>query len=462
MKPPAGIALFDSAATMARSLACHLHGKPFRSLGEPWFMRRLAPALNYLPRAARRSFFSLTSLTYAVPPDKVENVSSEAAAEWFVSLYPKRRYPVIAIGSSSGALMHICAALGAAWLPQTFLTPVRHTGVDPDDPQKGFETGSPVVDKLLAGNPNVAVHYMHDSNQDRLVLRHMGLFRQKFIRLPKAYRRFIETSLEPGGTLLIVNCDLTWPVRRINDRAVFQFGGVGGASIEEYYHGGERVEAYLKAYGDQRRKWSPPHANETTLEAEWGFEPRLAPDIEELALDLKANVRRLRFSEPEELSAFVADFYRDWLLERGEPPTRLIAESFMLLDPHLVLRTGAVPFWLVFNAKPSVDVLLRYLDESAPFDEIFISLFPNGVEAVGQATMADWQTLLDRARVRGELLAVDRKRFPADLATLVRYSKAMEALSPAKIIPSKPVRFDWLEKFASRQEQRRSAVRLTG
>jgi len=131
--------------------------------------------------------------------------------------------------------MHLCAAIGAPWLPQTFLTQVRHTGVDPDDPQRSFEAGLPVVEKLLSANPDVAVHYMHDSNQDRLVLRHMGLFRQEFIKLPQGYREFINTHLNPGGTVLIVDCDLLWPVRCINDRAVFQFGGVGGASIEEYF-----------------------------------------------------------------------------------------------------------------------------------------------------------------------------------------------------------------------------------
>jgi len=99
MKPPAGIALFDSAAIMARSLACFLHGKPFRSLGEPWIMRRIAPLLNLLPAPAWRSVFALSSLTYAVAPANAAAVRSDQAAKWFTSLYPKRRYPVIAVCS---------------------------------------------------------------------------------------------------------------------------------------------------------------------------------------------------------------------------------------------------------------------------------------------------------------------------------------------------------------------------
>lgn len=160
-------------------------------------MRRIAPLLNRLPAPARRSMFALSSLTYAVAPSDAGKVSSDHAAEWFTSLYPKRHYPVIAIGSSNGALMHLCAAIGAPWLPQTYLTPVRHNGVDPDDPHHGYRAGLPIIERLLSANRDVAVHYMHDSNQDRLVLRHMGLFRQKFIKLPKAYRQFIDMIWSP-------------------------------------------------------------------------------------------------------------------------------------------------------------------------------------------------------------------------------------------------------------------------
>lgn len=249
--------------------------------------------------------------------------------------------------------------------------------------------------------------------------------------------------------MLIIDCDLQWPVRRMNDRAVFQFGRVGGASIEEYYHGGPRVAAYLEAYGDSRRKWTPPTADELTMESEWGFEPRLNVDLGQIALDAQAQLKRLSFNQPEDLSAFVADFYRDWLVKTGRSADWLVAESFMLLDPHLVLQSGSVPFWLVFNAKPSVEVLHRFLDEKPAFREIFISLFPNGVEAVGQATTDDWQSVLGRATERGDLLGVDRSKFPADLAALVRYSQAMERLKAINAPPG-PVPFQAIDEFASR------------
>jgi len=248
-------------------------------------------------------------------------------------------------------------------------------------------------------------------------------------------------------------------VRRISNDAVFQFDGVGGASLDEYYNGSNRVEAYLKTFGDKRSKWDPPAADDQTVEAEWGFEPGLMPDLLSIGQAAGANIRTLSLEQPEQLSVFVADFYREWYGRIGIPPKRLLAASFMLLDPWLALKTGSVPFWLVFNAKTSVDALHDYLNDGAAFDEIFITLFPNGVEAVGQATMADWQGVLDRARNHGGLLGVDRDRFPADLATMVRYSKAIEALPKRAAMPG-ALPFRKVMEFASNQSQ--AGVSLTG
>ena len=54
---------------------------------------------------------------------------------------------------------------------------------------------------------------------------------------------------------------------------MFQFGGTGGATQEEYRHGGERVRAYFRRHHDNRSDWDPPEVNSEAAEAEWGFDP---------------------------------------------------------------------------------------------------------------------------------------------------------------------------------------------
>src|SRR5438874_2563043 len=81
-----------------------------------------------------------------------------------------------------------------------------------------------------ASAPDMALHHMVDPSQDRLMSREALYFRLKRLRLGHAYASFITRHLAPGGTLFTVECDLSWPVKRVADRHVFQFGGVGGLS----------------------------------------------------------------------------------------------------------------------------------------------------------------------------------------------------------------------------------------
>ncbi len=166
-----------------------------------------------------------------------------------------------------------------------------------------------------------------------------------------------------------------------------------------------RCQTCREKYGSHRRRWDSPEPNEETPEAEWGFEPRLGEDVERFARDHGYRVARLNFEEPEDLSPLVADLYRWWYRQRRIRANRLFVESFIMVEPWWTLRTGSVPFWFKFNMEPSVEALERYLDSINRFDEIWLTLFQHGVEAVGLPRIEDWYEPLARARRRGELLA---------------------------------------------------------
>ncbi|RZB19174.1 hypothetical protein StrepF001_09770 [Streptomyces sp. F001] len=103
---------------------------------------------------------------------------------------------------------------------------------------------------LLAANPDLVLHHMHDPHQDRLMIAGMTYFRVKRRRLPEPYRRFIQDRLAPGGRV-VVDCTLRRPTTRVDDRYVFQFGALGDATPEEYRHGGPRVAELLARYGSR-------------------------------------------------------------------------------------------------------------------------------------------------------------------------------------------------------------------
>lgn len=446
MRKPPYIPNFDSASAMVAALARFLHGRDFPALGTGPSSRLLGRSVDALPRAVREQIYIWSGWIEAVPSRTLGDIRAEDISRWVVSLYPERRYPLVLVGSASGALVHLAAALGVPWLPQTFFIPVRHGGeLHPDEGKRALEWGIEHARPLLEANPELQLHHMHDPNQDRLMIQRMAYFRVKRRRLGETYERFLEERLEPEGTIVLVDCRRTWPCTRVADRHVFQFGALGGATEDEFLHGGPRVEDYLTRYGSHRRRWDPPEADEEVPEAEWGFEPSLAEDL----LATGRRVVRLAFDEPEHPSPLVADLYRAWHRERGLPANRLLVESFILLEPYWALRTGSVPFWMKFNMEPCSDWLEAYLDQSEPWDEILLMLFSHGVHSVGFPPIDRWRSLLERARERGKFVAVDERRHPLDIGVYSRYSRELQRAIAARHPLPEPIAFERVEEAAA-------------
>lgn len=441
--PP--VANFDSATAMLRATARYLRGQDFPALGQPRIMGRLAGAIDLLGNRAREWLYTWSGWLEAIPPDRLGRVDAEAIARWMVDFYPRRQYPAAMIGSSNGAAVHLCAALGIPWLPQTYLIPVEQDWARPDEPIKDMEAARGPAQALLDANPDLQLHHMHDANQDRLMIAHMTYFRVKRLRLGAAYEQFLTETLPEGATIFLLECQRTWPTTQLGERHFFQHGALGGATPEEYLHGSARVEDYLRRYHSPYCRWESPEPDGEQPEAEWGFAPALRADVERFACQRGYRVQRIVFKEPEDFSPLVADLYRWWYAQRRLHPNRLLAASFILLEPYWTLRTGSAPYWMLFNTEGSLARLERYLDRVA-YDDIRIMLFSHGVESVGLPSIERWRAVLARARCQGSFVGVDERRFPRDFATFIRYHTELKKV-PARYPLPGPLALSQLEAF---------------
>jgi hypothetical protein len=443
---------------MLRGLANYLHGRDFALLAESRWrsagLRPLASMINSMPDSVKEQVYIWSGRYEAIAAKKLDRAITSGVAEWVVSLYPQRKYPAVAVGSSNGALTHLWAALGIPWLPQTFLIPVARSGPDPDEPQQDVKWAEKWIPAFLESNPDVQLHHMHDPNQDRLMIQRMTYFRVKRLWLGQAYESFIQQYLEPGGTIFIVDCNLKWPARKFGERHIFQFGALGGATPDEYHHGGKRVEEYLSRYKSHRKKWEPPPPDGDRPEAEWGFEPRLGNDTEQFARRHRFALRRIAFEEPEHASPLVADFYRWWNEKRNIVGNRLLVESFIVMELYGSIRTGSVPFWLVFNKQPSAQALESYLDARDPFDEIYMMLFSHGVESIGLTPVEHWRRILRRARKEGAFIGVDEGAYPRDFAVFVRYHFDLKRKVHSRYPMPPPLTLNQLDDFLAQTHGR--------
>ncbi|CCG02848.1 hypothetical protein [Blastococcus saxobsidens] len=411
--PEKAIASFDSSSAFLTALARALDGRDFPYLGQSSLKVPLVRASALLPLSLRRRVYAIASGQEGVPPDRLDQVDLERVAAWITAHYPARRYPGVLLGSSNGALAHLAAAAGLPWLPQTLLVPVRRPRADPRDAAAALDFGARHAPALLEGNPTIELHHMHDANQDALSASQMAYFRVKWHVLPQAYQAFLAETLEPGAPVIVVRDRSSWPVTRVGPRHVFQYGAQGGMSAEEY-----------------SAEPGAPGTDEVAAEAEWGFAEALGEAIRGWATRNGHPVVEVSYGHPQDPAAGVADIFRDWLRQRGQPAQRLLVSSFIVHDPWRTLTTASVPFWTFFPVRSAAADLAEYLDR-ATYEDVDILLFSNGVPSRGQVDARSWEALAGRAQRRGRLLGVDADAFPADFTAFVRYTSALRSLPTA-------------------------------
>lgn len=457
---PRALANFDSTTAFVRALGRYLHGEGFPRIGMlPRPLATVMPVANWLPQRSKQWLYTKSGSSEAVLPETLADVDVDAFRQWVVDRYPERGYPAVLVGSPNGAAIHLAALLGIPWLPQTFLIPVRRS-LPPGAAVADLEWGRDHSRPLLAGNPDIQLHQMHDPNQDRLMVREVAYFRLKLRRLGAAYEQFLESTLAPGGRIIVVDCDSRWLTTRVDDRYCFQFGGLGGLEPTEYLEKTPQVERFLARQGEPESLWNPPAPDSRSPEAEWGFESRLHDDITRFADEQDYRVLRLSFDGPRGLSGLVAELYRQRYAKHGVDGDRLLVGNFTLLDPWWTLRTGSVPFWLPFNADADAEQLGEFLDDRR-FDEIYLMLFSNGIEAAGQAPVDRWRELLGRARTRGDFVGVDTDAYPLDFGTYVRYHSRLSDVVQSRQPLLPPLDIDEFVTFMN-DRYRGDGVELTG
>ncbi len=434
MSAPSFVAEFDSATGLVRALAAALAREPYLRLGRSRLTEAAVRASRALPEPARTAVFARSGAAEGIKPKALSTVRPERFSRWVTTQYGGHRRPAVAIGSSNGAVMHLCAAMGIPWLPQTFLVPVRRRA-DPDDCVGDAALAAAESEALLSAQPMLAIHQMHDPNQDRLMVRHIAYFRMKLCALTAEYRRYLTHVLPPGGTILIVDGGVRWPVTRRGPRHVYQQGAVGGLTPEEYVDGSDRVRAFLAEQHAKTREWRFPPVDEWAPEAEWGYEPALTADIHAFAEHYGYRVARLTVDSPDAAGPVVADVYREWYAAMGQPVTRLLAETFVCAEPGWALATGTVPLWLTFATEPALDVLSKYLGDSEGFTDLLITLFPHGVRSAGYASVQRWcHAALDHG-IAPTIAGVDADKWPADFAALATYAGELNRRVPAGEYP---------------------------
>ncbi|MFP4472533.1 MAG: hypothetical protein ACLFPX_01510 [Candidatus Omnitrophota bacterium] len=446
---------FDSSTAMVNALARHLQEKDFPLVGmgddlPAW----VGEAFNTVPSKIRKMLYSWSGWVDAIPAKGLAEIQGEEISRWITDLYSAQQYPGIMFGSSNGAVIHICAALGMPWLPQTFLVASRRF-IDPDEILKDIEWGAGAITPFLKNNPDMQANQMHDPIQDRLMIQKMGYFRIKRRALGETYQSFIRDRLADDAPLISVECRYAWPQLQVSDRHRFQLGGLGAVDPYEYLEGSDRVRAFLKKVGAKADHWKTFQPTDEYPESEWGYVPEAVEDMKRFASENGVPLTRLVFDEPEDISRFTADLYEWWYAQRGVQWKSLLVENFGLLAPFDTVKASAIPFWLAFNTMDSYHRICKYLSEHEKFVNIYLMLMSNGMaEGIGLTPIEEWHKILDQAERDGQFIGVNEREYPLDFGTFIKYNHDLKKKIPQHDGLPDPLSWDEFLEFAASREGR--------
>jgi hypothetical protein len=353
-------------------------------------------------------------------------------------------YDTIVLGAPSGGIGHLAALLGAPFLSEHFVTRYRYRG-DPDDVMGYLACGTSLAKIVLENNADLQAVTHYDPVHDRFMVPHVNYLRMKLLDLPDPYRRFIERSLRPGGTILFADSRHLWRQYRVSRRHRFQVGGLGGLADTDYIQGSPEVERYLtgKESGrhpnaaSRRRSWTAPLPWLPERESEWGSLQAFRRSVETFAGENGYRFLALNGTHPADFSriAFYASYQA--ILNTGQEPSGVLADCFTLTSPTGALRAGLVPLWLPFNCVDSLGFLRDMAPEFPSRKPVLLAPVPSFSPSWDVAPADQW---VEACGPHADViwLGIDPAAYPVDVAGLFRFLPALQSWCASSGARSRP------------------------
>ncbi len=337
--------------------------------------------------------------------------------------YRRQRYPVVVIGSPHVGALNLAAAMDAPWLPAGFRLSVRCSGVDTRRPKPALREGRPIAAHLLDADPGIAVYQRCDPVGRAALPATTVDFYVKWTAVPEHMRWFLGTRLAPGGTVILIRDCRSWPVTHLDEGYRFQVGTVAaGLSWPDYCRRLRRIgdEASDDWASDDWASddwasdatWAVPLTDSGDLDAEHGIHPGFLSDLRRWTGDEARRLRIVAVTDPNALSAAVADVYRSWLRAAGKAGNRLVIGCGTLLDPWQVRRAGLVPYWCPRPLDADLEAMEYWLAGSEPYRTVDLLVDPPG-RLSPRVVSRDRLSALPRfATARGLLDPTCRRNYP--------------------------------------------------
>jgi hypothetical protein len=322
-----------------------------------------------------------------------------------------------------GTTAHLALGMGGPFLPQAYVLTLQHGSMD-GDVEYYFNLSAETAKIVTQRNPGVMSIQHYDPIHDGWLVRRVNHLRLKLTELPELYQEYIHKNLLPGGEIVYLEGGAKWKQFQVGEKNVFQVGGWGDISAEEFLYGSERIKKYCDKEGITRQNWMlKGFPLIDGPESEWGSEPGLQESLKAFCAREGYRFTCISFDDPNDFNRLSYKAVEKQLELDGREPAGVVVEVFSQYDATSILKTGLIPLWLIFNTNDSA----RFLKEMAPS-------FPKGKPVFFSPLstfsitpdLASWETWNEALRgIDWINIGTRQNHHPADTKTLVDWQKPL-------------------------------------
>jgi hypothetical protein len=426
----------SSSPIVTRSVAAGLQDRYFNTYHFAGWQRIALQLLGKLPQSVARFAISRFESFTGLEPSTVVDLSVNSLVSERINDYRELKgpFPAITLGSAmGGASANLSLATGGPFLPQAFVLTLRG-GAKDGNIETYYRRSAELAKQLAQHNPGILTIQHYDPIHDEWMTRYVNHLRIKLLELPAAYANFIERNLEANGVVYYLDCGAKWLRYRVGEHSVFQVGGWGDISTQEFIDGSERIDIYCRRIGLQTNKWHlPEFPLETGSESEWGTESGLGESLKAFCDRKGIQFIPIQLPEPHSFSklAFRAQAYL--YQKAGRRPEGAMIEMFSQFDPTAIRKGGLLPLWLVFNTLDSLKFLESMVSEFPADKPVFFSPLATFTLTPDLVPWTKWEAVLNQFEWNN--IGARPGHYPADALALTNWSAPLRSWADQQAAP---------------------------
>jgi hypothetical protein len=418
----------SSSPIITRSVSAGLAGEYCDLYEFPSWQRVALQLIGRFPQGLARFAISNFERFGGLKPSSIADLSIDQLVIDRLKDYcpAPKPYPCVVIGSAlGGATAHLSMALGGPFLPQAFVLTLRGGSKD-GDVQTYYEQSAGLVKKVASNNRGVLTIQHYDPVHDEWMTRYVNHLRFKLQYLPEAYTDFLERNLQAGGAVCYLDCNAKWLRYRVGAHSVFQVGGWGDISAQEFITGSDRLEEYRRQIGLRSCNWElAGFPIEEGPESEWGSEPGLGEALKDFCERKGYRYVPVSLSDPINYSELAFRSYKNLLAKEGRQPAGVLIEMFSQFDITSVHKSGLLPLWLVYNTLDNLNFLRIIRSEFPQNKPVFFSPLATFTHTPDLTPYSEWEKVLDG--LDWQNIGARSSHYPADSMALTNWAKPLRA-----------------------------------